>query len=59
MGIDTVRRREQIIDRLCLEGSVRVEQLRHHFGVSSVTIRNDLRYLEQRGVRCAPTAAPC
>ncbi|ELM3735187.1 DeoR/GlpR transcriptional regulator [Edwardsiella piscicida] len=49
MGIDTVRRREQIIDRLCLEGSVRVEHLRHHFGVSSVTIRNDLRYLEQRG----------
>ncbi|ACR67995.1 DeoR/GlpR transcriptional regulator [Edwardsiella ictaluri] len=49
MGIDTLRRREQIIDRLCLEGSVRVEQLRHHFGVSSVTIRNDLRYLEQRG----------
>ena len=49
MGIDTVKRREQIIDQLCQEGSVRVEQLRHHFSVSSVTIRNDLRYLERKG----------
>lgn len=49
MTLDTVKRREQIIDLLCHEGSVRVEPLSMRFGVSSVTIRNDLRYLEQKG----------
>ncbi|ETS29646.1 DeoR family transcriptional regulator [Photorhabdus temperata] len=49
MAMDTVKRREQIIDLLCHEGSVRVEHLSSRFGVSSVTIRNDLRYLEQKG----------
>ncbi|ADO46842.1 transcriptional repressor AgaR [[Enterobacter] lignolyticus] len=47
--LDSVKRREQIIDLLCDQGSVRVEPLSVHFGVSCVTIRNDLRYLEQRG----------
>lgn len=47
--LDNLRRREQIIDLLCDQGSVRVEPLSVHFGVSSVTIRNDLRYLEQKG----------
>ncbi|XBS69045.1 transcriptional repressor AgaR [Acerihabitans sp. KWT182] len=49
MTMETVKRREHIIDRLCLEGSVSVEELSVHFGVSTVTIRNDLRYLEQKG----------
>lgn len=59
MILDTVKRREQIIDLLCHEGSVRVEPLSMRFGVSSVTIRNDLRYLEQKAVRCALTAVRC
>jgi DeoR family transcriptional regulator of aga operon len=49
MTMDTVKRREQIIDLLCHEGSVRVEYLSTRFAVSAVTIRNDLRYLEQKG----------
>lgn len=49
MTMDTVKRREQIIDLLCNEGSVRVDRLSAQFAVSTVTIRNDLRYLEQQG----------
>lgn len=52
--INTVKRRELIIDQLCREGSVRVEQLSAHFSVSSVTIRSDLRQLEKSG--CAVRA---
>ena len=46
--INTAKRRELIIDQLCREGSVRVEQLSQQFSVSSVTIRSDLRQLETR-----------
>lgn len=49
MRPETSRRREQIINQLYQEGSVRVEELCAFFGVSSVTIRNDLRYLERQG----------
>ncbi|MDE9431507.1 DeoR family transcriptional regulator [Xenorhabdus bovienii] len=49
MSTDTVKRREAIIDQLCEEGSVKVKALSQHFGVSSVTIRNDLSYLEKKG----------
>ncbi|CAI1725479.1 transcriptional repressor AgaR [Serratia quinivorans] len=52
--INTLKRRELIIDQLCREGSVRVEQLSAQFSVSSVTIRSDLRQLEKRG--CAVRA---
>lgn len=52
--INTVKRRELIIDQLCREGSVRVEQLSAQFSVSSVTIRSDLRQLEKSG--CAVRA---
>lgn len=52
--INTVKRRELIIDQLCREGSVRVEQLSARFSVSSVTIRSDLRQLEKSG--CAVRA---
>lgn len=52
--INTVKRRELIIDQLCREGSVRVEQLSAQYSVSSVTIRSDLRQLEKSG--CAVRA---
>lgn len=52
--INTLKRRELIIDQLCREGSVRVEDLSGLYEVSSVTIRNDLRYLEKSG--CAVRA---
>lgn len=49
MSMDTVKRRECIMDILCHKGSVRVDALSKQFSVSSVTIRNDLRYLEGKG----------
>ncbi|PHM74256.1 transcriptional repressor AgaR [Xenorhabdus kozodoii] len=49
MSLDTVKRREAIIDILCQESRVRVDTLSKQFDVSSVTIRNDLRYLEKKG----------
>ncbi|MEX3239072.1 transcriptional repressor AgaR [Serratia quinivorans] len=52
--INTLKRRELIIDQLCREGSVRVEQLSAQFSVSCVTIRSDLRQLEKSG--CAVRA---
>lgn len=52
--INTLKRRELIIDQLCRESSVRVEQLSAQFAVSSVTIRSDLRQLEKSG--CAVRA---
>lgn len=48
MALDTLSRREKIIEILCMTGSVRIECLSQQFGVSCVTIRNDLRYLEKR-----------
>jgi len=39
----------KIYDLLLSEGEVNVEQLRREFGVSSVTIRNDLNHMEQEG----------
>ncbi|MFC0180211.1 transcriptional repressor AgaR [Thorsellia kenyensis] len=42
-------RRRFILEQLCESGSVKVEKLSKHFNVSTVTIRNDLRSLEQQG----------
>jgi DeoR family transcriptional regulator of aga operon len=42
----TSERREQIIQRLRAQGSVQVNDLSHLYGVSTVTIRNDLAFLE-------------
>ncbi len=42
----TSERREQIIQRLRQQGSVQVNDLSALFGVSTVTIRNDLAFLE-------------
>jgi len=46
----TSERREQIIQRLRQQGSVQVNDLSSFFGVSTVTIRNDLAFLEKQGV---------
>lgn len=46
----TSERRELIIQRLRQHGSVQVNDLSAHFGVSTVTIRNDLAFLEKQGI---------
>lgn len=46
----TSERREQIIQRLRQQGSVQVNELAHLYGVSTVTIRNDLTFLEKQGI---------
>lgn len=46
----TSERREQIIQRLRQQGSVQVNDLASFFGVSTVTIRNDLAFLEKQGI---------
>lgn len=46
---DTSRRREQIGRMLRERGSVQVPELSAMFGVSTVTIRKDLRFLENQG----------
>ncbi len=50
-GVDsiTLDRRTKILDDLNNNGSVRVNQLSQIFGVSEVTIRNDLTHLEKKG----------
>ncbi len=48
--IGTSERREQIIQRLRQQGSVQVNDLSSFFGVSTVTIRNDLAFLEKQGI---------
>lgn len=46
----TSERREQIIQCLRQQGSVQVNDLSVAFGVSTVTIRNDLAFLEKQGI---------
>ena len=46
----TSGRREQIIQQLREQGSVQVNDLSEQFGVSTVTIRNDLAFLEKQGI---------
>lgn len=53
----TSERREQIIQRLRQQGSVQVNDLSGLFGVSTVTIRNDLAFWKSRGSPFAPMAA--
>lgn len=48
--IGTSERREQIIQRLRQQGSVQVNDLSLFYGVSTVTIRNDLAFLEKQGI---------
>jgi len=46
----TVDRREKIIQKIQSEGSVKVDELSKEFDVSSVTIRNDLDFFEEKGL---------
>ncbi|MBV7404969.1 DeoR family transcriptional regulator [Enterobacter sp. ENT03] len=48
--VGTSERREQIIQHLRRTGSVQVNELASLHGVSTVTIRNDLAYLEKQGI---------
>jgi DeoR family transcriptional regulator of aga operon len=46
----TVDRRNEIVRLVNTNGRAKVEELSRHFSVSTVTIRNDLNYLEERGL---------
>jgi DeoR family transcriptional regulator, aga operon transcriptional repressor len=46
----TVERRDSIIQLIQEHGKVRVDDLSERFDVSSVTIRNDLDFLEKKGI---------
>ncbi len=46
----TVERRDEIIQILYDQGKVRVDDLSKRFNVTSVTIRNDLDFLENKGI---------
>lgn len=46
----TVDRRDKIIQRLHQKGSIRVDELSNEFDVSTVTIRNDLDFFEEKGL---------
>lgn len=46
----TVDRRDKIINKIQSEGSVRVDELSEEFDVSTVTIRNDLDFFEEKGL---------
>lgn len=47
---DTSRRRERIVSMLKDNGSVQVPILAEMFGVSTVTIRKDLKFLDKQGI---------
>lgn len=46
----TVERRDNIIQEIQKNGIVRVDNLSEQYNVSSVTIRNDLDFLEEKGI---------
>lgn len=48
--LGTSERRERIIQQLRSNGSVQVNELASHYQVSTVTIRNDLAFLEKQGI---------
>ena len=49
-GNKTDRRRKKIIDALEKQGKVKITALSKELGVSLVTVRSDLKFLEQRGM---------
>ena len=49
-SVSTSERRERIVQQLNKHGSVQVSELAAQFQVSSVTIRNDLAFLEKQGI---------
>lgn len=49
MTLSAEQRREQIIKNIQQQGKVKVAELSREFGISEVTIRNDLELLESQG----------
>jgi len=50
MSISASRRRDEIMEMIREDGSVRVAQISKKYGVSEVTVRSDLEYLEAQGI---------
>lgn len=48
--MNTIERHQQIIDKIHQEGQVKSQVLCNELDVSSVTIRKDLKFLEEKGV---------
>ena len=48
--LGTSERRERIIQQLRSNGSVQVNEMAAYYQVSTVTIRNDLTFLEKQGI---------
>jgi DeoR/GlpR family transcriptional regulator of sugar metabolism len=44
------QRQKDVLDYILLRGSIRVEELSEEFGVSAMTVRRDLQFLEQGGL---------
>ncbi len=49
MNISVEQRRDEIREMICERGSVRVSEISRKYGVSEVTVRGDLEYLEAQG----------
>lgn len=50
MNISASRRRDEIMEMIRANGSVRVAQISKRYGVSEVTVRSDLEFLEAQGI---------
>ena len=50
MTVGVEQRRDEITEMVREQGSVRVSQISRIYGVSEVTVRNDLEYLEAQGI---------
>lgn len=48
--MNTIERHKKIIDKISQEGQVKVQDLCNELGVSPVTIRKDLKLLEDKGI---------
>lgn len=49
-SLEATLRHQRMLESLQQEGQVQVTKLAEHFGVSAVTIRTDLEYLERQGL---------
>ena len=49
-SLEATFRHQEIVAMLSRDGQAHVTSLAEHFGVSSVTIRTDLEYLEHQGL---------
>lgn len=56
--VTTLERREQIVEMARQNNTVKVDELAERFTVSTVTIRNDLNYLEEKAVLSVAMAVP-